>query len=53
MIEYIEVELTDIALANELAHEVLGRSLDELPPQTRRVLGNDRGAGEAACASQR
>jgi DNA primase len=39
-IEYIEVELTDIALANELAHEVLGRSLDELPPQTRRVLGN-------------
>ncbi len=38
-IEYIEVELADIALANELAHEVLGRSLDELPPQTRRVLG--------------
>jgi DNA primase catalytic core len=38
-IEYIEVQLTDIALANELAHEVLGRSLDELPPQTRRVLG--------------
>ena len=30
--------LADIALANELAHEVLGRSLDELPPQTRRVL---------------
>jgi DNA primase len=38
-IEYIEVMLADIALANELAHEVLGRSLDELPPQTRRVLG--------------
>ncbi len=38
-IEYIEVTLADIALANELAHEVLGRSLDELPPQTRRVLG--------------
>jgi len=37
--EYIEVELGDIALANKLAHEVLGRSLDELPPQTRRVLG--------------
>jgi DNA primase catalytic core len=37
-IEYIEVELADIALANDLAHEVLGRSLDELPPQTRRVL---------------
>jgi DNA primase len=39
VIEYIEVEPSDIALANELAHEVLGRSLDELPPQTRRVLG--------------
>jgi DNA primase len=39
VIEYIEVTLEDIALANQLAHEVLGRSLDELPPQTRRVLG--------------
>jgi hypothetical protein len=38
-IEYIEVTLDDIALANRLAHEILGRSLDELPPQTRRVLG--------------
>ncbi|HEX5418758.1 MAG TPA: toprim domain-containing protein, partial [Gammaproteobacteria bacterium] len=38
-IEYIEVTLEDIAGANALAHEVLGRSLDELPPQTRRVLG--------------
>src|SRR5690606_13250469 len=38
-IEYIEVTLEDIELANRLAHEVLGRSLDELPPQTRRVLG--------------
>jgi hypothetical protein len=25
-------------VANRLAHEVLGRSLDELPPQTRRLL---------------
>ena len=31
--------LDDIALANELAPEMLGRSLDELPPQTRRLLG--------------
>jgi DNA primase catalytic core len=37
-VEYIEVTLTDIATANKLAHEVLGRSLDELPPQTRRLL---------------
>ena len=26
-------------MANRLAHEVLGRTLDELPPQTRRLLG--------------
>jgi energy-coupling factor transporter ATP-binding protein EcfA2 len=38
-LEYVEATLEDIALANRLAHEVLGRSLDELPPQTRRVLG--------------
>lgn len=38
-IEYIEVAPSDIALANRLAHEVLGRSIDELPPQTRSVLG--------------
>jgi len=38
-IEYLEVTLADIAQANALAHEVLGRSLDELPPQTRRLLG--------------
>ena len=37
-VEYIEVTAADIALANELAHEVLGRSLDELPPQARRLL---------------
>jgi len=37
-VEYIEATLADIELANRIAHEVLGRSLDELPPQTRRVL---------------
>ncbi|MDY7096297.1 MAG: CHC2 zinc finger domain-containing protein [Acidobacteriota bacterium] len=37
-VEYVEVELSDIETANRLAHEVLGRSLDELPPQTRRLL---------------
>ena len=35
---YIEVTQSDIALANQLAHEVLGRTLDELPPQTRNLL---------------
>ncbi|WJM85401.1 CHC2 zinc finger domain-containing protein [Dickeya chrysanthemi] len=38
VIEYIEVEKSDIALANHLAHEVLGRTLDEMPPQTRKLL---------------
>jgi DNA primase catalytic core len=38
LIEYVEVTAEDVVLANRLAHEVLGRSLDELPPQTRRVL---------------
>jgi DNA primase len=37
-IDYIEVAPSDIALANRLAHDVLGRSLDELPPQTRGLL---------------
>lgn len=38
VIEYVEVTLADIEQANALAHEVLGRSLDELPPQTRKLL---------------
>ena len=37
-VPFIEATLGDIALANHLAHEVLGRTLDELPPQTRRLL---------------
>jgi hypothetical protein len=37
-VDYIEVVPADIAAANDLAHEVLGRSLDELPPQTRKLL---------------
>jgi len=48
VIEYVEATLADIALANDMAHEVLGRSLDELPPQTRRVLAlvDERVRGE-------
>ncbi len=42
VVEYIEVTLDDIALANEIAPEVLGRSLDELPPPTRRLLDHIR-----------
>jgi DNA primase len=40
---YVEVTPADIALANRLAHDVLGRSLDELAPQTRRLLGELHG----------
>jgi hypothetical protein len=38
MMEYIEVTPADIMLANRLATAVLARSLDDLPPQTRRFL---------------
>jgi len=37
-LDYIEATLADIAAANALAHHVLGRCLDEMPPQTRRLL---------------
>jgi len=50
-VRYIEVTRADVAVANRLAHEVLGRSLDELPPQTRRLLGLlDRMVAERATA---
>jgi DNA primase catalytic core len=51
-LEYIEATREDIAQANALAHEVLGRSLDELPPQTRRVLARVIEMVTAACATQ-
>jgi DNA primase catalytic core len=38
LVHYIEVEPGDIAIANRLAADVLGRTLDELPPQTRKLL---------------
>lgn len=37
-IKYIEVEPSDIEIAGILSHEVLGRSLDELPAHTRKFL---------------
>ena len=36
--DYIEVALRDIALANELALEILGKTLDELSGPSRRLL---------------
>jgi len=37
IIEYIEVTKKDIEVADRLAASLLGRSLDELPPQTRKL----------------
>jgi len=38
MIEYIEVTLDDIKLANTLSREILSRSLDEASPMSRELL---------------
>jgi DNA primase catalytic core len=37
-VAYVESTVGDIEVANQLAHAVLGQSLDELAPQTRRLL---------------
>jgi len=50
-IDYIEATLDDIAAANRLAHHVLGRCLDEMPPQTRRLLELIERMVAARCAA--
>src|SRR5208337_920445 len=50
-VEYVEVTLADIEVANRLAHEALGRSLDELSPQTRRLLALVTAMVETQCAA--
>lgn len=51
-LRYVEVTLADITVANQLAHEALGRTLDELPPQTRRLLSLVAERVEQQCAAQ-
>jgi hypothetical protein len=51
-IGFIRATLDDIALANRLAPELLGRSLDELPPQTRRLLEIVKGLVKAIAKAQ-
>jgi DNA primase len=51
-IEYVEVTLQDIETANRLAHEALGRSLDELSPQTRRLLELVTAMVDSQCRTQ-
>jgi DNA primase catalytic core len=48
-IPYIEATLADVRMANDLAAEVLGRSLDELAPQTRRLLLQAHGMVTRRC----
>ena len=38
LIEYIEVDLKDIEMANRIADEILGRNLDELSPPSKNLL---------------
>jgi hypothetical protein len=53
MIQYIEVTLDDIEKANKLAGEILGRTLDELSPPSRLLLGMIREMVEARCKEQK
>lgn len=53
VIEYVEVTRADLALANQLAHAVLGRTLDELPPQTRTLLNGILTEVLAACSREK
>ena len=46
--EYIEVALSDIETANRLAHEILGRTLDELPPADAKTAHKNTGNGQSA-----
>lgn len=46
-VAYVETTLVDIEVAHRLAHAVLGQSLDELAPQTRRLLTAVRGYATA------
>lgn len=50
---HIKTTLEDIAVANKLAPEVLGRSLDELPPQTRRLLEDIKAMVRELCQKRK
>lgn len=51
-IDYVEVMLEDIETANRLAHEILGKTLDELPPQTRKLLKEIQHLVQRECKAQ-
>jgi DNA primase len=52
ILSYIDVTKEDIEIANRLAHDVLGRSLDELPPHTRTLLTHINQMVKAQCQAQ-
>lgn len=52
VIRYVETTRADIALADRLAAQVLARSLDELPPGTRRLLDAIAGYVTARCEDE-
>jgi hypothetical protein len=52
-VQYIEVTVEDIEVANRLANEVFGRSVDEMPPQTRRLLNLINDMVTTACQQQK
>jgi DNA primase len=51
-VRYVEASPADIELADRLAAQVLGRSLDELPPGTRRLLDAVHGYVMARCEAE-
>ncbi|MEW4368122.1 toprim domain-containing protein [Aliikangiella maris] len=52
VVEYVEVTLDDIDRANQLSHEILGKTLDELPPQTRKLLSLINHLVKTQCKAQ-
>ncbi len=51
--EYIEATQADVELAKKIIHEVLGRSLDDMPVQTRKLLLIVDAMVRAECDRQR
>lgn len=51
-LQYIEATLEDIETANRIANDVLGRSTDDLPPQTQRLLSTIDAMVKADCERQ-
>lgn len=51
-LHYIEVEKSDIEAANKIAAVVFGRTLDELPTITRKLLGVINDMVKSECKSQ-